>query len=395
MLLKQLLESPKTSSKLVICDPFQDLDHEQLVKEVVGLANAEVNGPRNILFGVNAGAAEGSGIVGIADDDMADLKKAHRLISKLIEPVLHLAFVFDRINGKLVGALEIDGCDDGPYVIGQNSSDELSRGKCWVREGYDLRVVAPADLAPSKRPKTDEKPAKSGKPATFKVGFNDDPDSQLIEVAVPDTSNPPFAPEAQRSRQSSDLAKTIKEKVGTLTTRILRLRQPRTQDPDASSSENGSTTPGDEVDPTDKVIIDADNHYYFEEKAIKLNLVVCNEGSESVEGVSIELGFPRPKDFDVADRIYTSPFDKRSSYSVNHSGYPKVNRRDDAILVSSPIGVLAPDSPTQAFKHAMRLVVGPAMQRRKIAVNYKLRAKDGQRIADGRLKIMFGKVITS
>ena len=392
MLLKRLLESPKTSSRLVICDPFQELDHEQLVKEVIGLANAEVNGPRNILFGINAGAAEGSGIVGIADGDMADLKKAHRLVSTLIEPVLHLAFVFDRINGKLVGTLEIDGCDDGPYVVGQNSSVELSRGKCWVREGYDLRAVAPADLAPSKPTKADKEPAKPGKPPTIKVGFNDDPDCKLVELTIPDTSNPPFASEEAKSRPSSDLTKTIKEAIGTVTTRILRLGQPRTQDPVASSSENGSATQVDEFDATDKVIIDADNHYYFEEKAVKLNLVVCNEGSESVEGVSIELGFPRPADFDVADRIYTSPFDKRSSHSINHSGYPKVKRRDEAIMVNSPIGVLAPDNPTQAFKHAMRLVVGPRMQRRKIAVNYKLRAKDGQRIADGRLKIKFGKV---
>ena len=109
MLLKQLLESPKTSSKLVVFDPFRDLEQEEMVKEVIGLANADVDGPRNILFGINAGAAVGSGIVGIADSDMADLKKAHRLLSKLIEPVLHLAFIYDRINGKPVGTLEIDG----------------------------------------------------------------------------------------------------------------------------------------------------------------------------------------------------------------------------------------------------------------------------------------------
>ncbi|MCH7636438.1 MAG: hypothetical protein IIA12_02065, partial [Proteobacteria bacterium] len=117
MILTQLLQQPTTSSKLLVCDPFRVPDQEELVKEVIGLANADVDGPRYILFGANPGAMEGSGVVGIAESAMADLKKAHRLLSVLIEPVVHLAFIFDRINGKLVGALEIDGCDEGPYVV--------------------------------------------------------------------------------------------------------------------------------------------------------------------------------------------------------------------------------------------------------------------------------------
>ena len=146
MLLRQLLESPKTSSKLLIYDPFQEHDQEELVKEVIGLANADVDGPRNILFGFNAGAIEGGGIVGIAESAMADLKKAHRLLSTLIEPVLHLAFIYDRINGKLIGTLEIDGCNDGPYVVGRDFSAKLSRGQSWIREGWDLRALERAEL---------------------------------------------------------------------------------------------------------------------------------------------------------------------------------------------------------------------------------------------------------
>lgn len=392
MLLKQLLESPKTSSKLVVFDPFRDQEQEEMVKEVIGLANADVDGPRNILFGVNAGAAVGGGIVGIADSDLADLKKAHRLLSKLIEPVLHLAFIFDRINGKLVGTLEIDGCDDGPYVVGEDFSDELSRGRCWIREGYDLRAVEPADLAPSNPPKAAEKPAKMTEPPPIMVGFNDDPDCILLEMPIPDTSNPPFSDGKRRPKQPSDFKEAIKKTIGTVTTRILKLGRPGTQSSAAESDKSKTVAQVDEFEGSEKIIAEADNHYFFEEKALKLNLAVCNKGLESIEDVSIELGFPRPREFDVADRLYSNPFDKRSSYAANNSGYPEVERRDDAILVHSRIGVLAPDSPAQAFKCALRLVVGPGMQRRKIGVNYKLRAQNGQRLAKGRLKIKFGRV---
>ena len=71
MLIRQLLESPKTTSDLVVYDPFKAPDREELVKEVIGLANADIEGPRHLLFGVNPGAVEGQGIVGIPETAMA------------------------------------------------------------------------------------------------------------------------------------------------------------------------------------------------------------------------------------------------------------------------------------------------------------------------------------
>lgn len=49
------------------------------------------------------------------------LTKAHRAVSALVKPIVHLAFIFDKIEGRLVGALEIDGCDDGPDAYKQAS----------------------------------------------------------------------------------------------------------------------------------------------------------------------------------------------------------------------------------------------------------------------------------
>ena len=90
---------------------------------------------------------KGSKVVGIKDDAAAALKKAHRLISAQIEPVVSLAFIFDRINGKLAGALEIDGGEDGPFVPGEEVAAELSNGQTWVREGRELRVADISDLS--------------------------------------------------------------------------------------------------------------------------------------------------------------------------------------------------------------------------------------------------------
>ena len=392
MLLKQLIESPMTSSKLLVCDPFREHDQEELVKEVIGLANADVEGPRNILFGINVGGLDGASIVGITESAIADLKKAHRTLSALIEPVLHLAFIYDIIGGKIVGTLEIDGCDDKPYVVGDNFSEKLTRGQCWIREGRDLRAVQPADLAQTEPPKPVEKPAWTGKPPPISVGFNEEPDCTLIEMAIPDASDPPFAEEKRRHKQSSDLAKTLKEKIGTVTTRILRLGGAQKQTLAADRDERGDETPDDAIDGTESVLAAANNHYFFEEKALRLNLCVCNEGSEAVENLSIKLGFPRIEGFDVVDRLYTSPFDKRQQHAVNNRGYPDVEHRDNAVIVRGDIDRLDPDSPKQVFKCDLRMSVDPRMQRKKIAILYTLRGPDKQSLGKGRLKIKFGRI---
>ena len=391
MLLKQLLLQPKTSSKLLVCDPFREQDPEGLVKEVIGLANAEVDGPRYILFGINAGAMEGSGIVGIAESTMADLKKAHRLLSTLIEPVLHLAFIYDRINGKLVGALEIDGCDDGPYVVGQDFSEKLSRGQSWIREERVLRAVDPTELARISAPEATEQPAKATEPVEIAVGFNDDLDCKLLEMPVPDTSDPPFAQDKRKVKQPLNLKKAIKNTINTVTTQILRLGRASKHDPVVKSDEYCTDTQTDLFRETGILFDNAEDHYYFEEKALKLNLTVCNKGTEGIEGVSIELGFPRLPDFDVVDQLYISPFDKRPSYEVKNQGYPEVRRSDKAILVSSSLGALAPDHPESAFKCALRLAVGPRMTGKKVAILYKLRGQSEQSLSNGRLKIKFVK----
>ena len=391
VLVKKLIQQPITSPKLLVCDPFRMMGREELVKEVIGLANANVGGPRHILFGINPGSMEGSKIVGMSEDAMADLKKAHRHVSGMIEPPVSLAFIFDEFGGKLVGALEISDCDEGPFVVGQDYSRELARGKSWIREGRELREVDVDELANFDSPDPTEAleeadPVDLLTIPPIEVGFNDDPDSKVIEVTIPDTSNPPFGGAGQHEKDDRDLKQTLRDAVNTVTTRILSLARASSGD---SAPDDSST---DVVKAAEGLCVDADNHYYFEQKALQLNLVVCNKGMQSISDVRIELGFPIVEGFDVADRIYVSPFDKRAQGKGNSHHYPKVERQDTGIYARSNIGVLEPDRPVPALRCALRMAVGPAMENRKLAILYTL-YRGEQNIGEGRLKIQFGRVV--
>jgi len=378
---------------MLVCDPFRLPDQEQLVKEVIGLANADVDGPRYILFGINAGAMDANQVVGIGDDDMADLKKAHRLVSSLIEPIVHLAFIYDRINNKLVGALEIDGCDEGPYAVCKDSSGDLASGQCWVRDGRNLREADVADLAPATEPEDSEEPDELIEPPPMRVGFNDELDCELLELDIPDCSDPPFVEELQKASKPRDLKQTIRDTVGTMTSKVLKLAAGRKAASGAKSEEHGTGEHTGIIQASGSLFGDAQNHYFFEEKALQLNLSVCNDGEQSLKEVSIELGIPKLPDLDVADRMYISPFDKRSQNEVDNLGYPEVERCGKGILVRDTLGALDPGAPKQAFKSALRLAVGPAMVGKKVAVNYTLRGRNEQTLAEGRLKIVFGKIL--
>ncbi len=376
MLLKQLLESPVASSNLAVFDPFGSIDRESLVKEVIGLANARTEGPRNILFGVNPGAMNGESIIGIPDSAVGDLKRAHRLVSAQVEPLLELAFIFDRINGKLVGALEIDGCDYGPYFLAQDLSDELRRGACWLREDRELREVPRHELMNGHAsPAEDDAVVLLPEDVSFSIGFNDDPDCEFIEVDVPDTSDPPFpVPDETdtETRKSSNLTQAIKDTVSTVTTRILKIAQP-----------------GD--DASAQVAEDANRHFFYEDRAVKLEFCIRNESDVDAADLSIELGFPKLKGFDIADRICLSPFDKRTDAEIKAMGYPEVEHREDSIMVRSTVGLLPAEKTQTLLGTSLRVAVGPKALGRKVATQYIVRGPDGRRLSDGRLKVRLGQ----
>lgn len=389
MLLQQLIQQPITSSKLVVFDPFRLPEPSELVKEVIGLANADVEGPRYILFGVNPGAIDGSKVVGIKDDAAAALKKAHRVISAQVEPIIALAFIFDKFNGKLAGALEIDGGGDGPFVPGDDFAADDSGKKTWVREGRDLRVVDVSELGGVAAKDSTEEPEEEAEPEPIEipdihVGFGEDPDCAEIELSIPDTSNPPFAGEKNDAGSQTSLTETLKSAVNTMTTKLVGLARGNSKDDEESST--------DVVKAAQDLITEAENHYYFEEKALQLNFSVLNTGEQPVDDIHIEFGFPKIEDFDIADRVHMSPFDKSSRPEKLNQGYPQVERGRKGFIVRNKIGVLQPATATPALRSPVRMAVGPGAQMRKMAILYTLRRGD-EVIGEGRVKIKFGKVL--
>jgi hypothetical protein len=384
MLLKQLLQRPRVAPNLLFRNPFMEEGPEQLVKEIIGLANADVDGPRYIVFGINFASMQGSGIVGLSESAMANLKKAHRAVSTLIEPVVGLAFIYDKIEGRLVSALEIDGCDDARYIVRQEAKS-LKAGQSWIIENRNLRAIGADDL---ERIRTRTAGRRNWQVA---VGFEGAPDGDLLKLDVPDRSNPPSVRELRAARQTFDWKRAAKDALGTVNTRVLRLMHTREHGPDATFDDRGLETLIDIVDGSPTEWTEADHHYFLEQTAVKLNLTARNTGQVRLDDVTLELVFPRVEDFSLAERLYADPRDKQAQLRAQAAGYPEVHCGEDAFRVHAALGNIEPDRTVQAFRCPLRLLVGPKMCGQKAAIGYLVRARNRGGSCQGRLKLEFAK----
>ena len=394
ILLKELIAAPIESSSLIIADPFNDIDRDFLLKEVIGLANAEVEGPRYILFGVNPSGVEGSSVVGVSPEAMTQLKRSCRLVSAFVDPGLDLAFMFDSINGKLGGALEIDGCNFGPYFLAEDLSDELQRGACWRREGRDLVPIERSALMSGGMAIASEEtpePEQDAGDVHLSIGFESDAELDFLEVDVADTSDPPFSNESGGAGKTGqtplDFTQTM---VGKLLEKAAKRRESDSpEDRPDSSPDTGAT---DSQALSMQVAESARKHYYLEERAARIEIFLRNHSSFDVNDLTVEIGFPRVPGFEIAHRLYPNPFDKSSQQALRNLRYPEVSLKDQATIVSARIDSLSSASSCPLFRTPLRIAVGPESLGRKIALDYRVKDSTGQQLIAGRLKMRLGSL---
>jgi hypothetical protein len=191
MRLDEILELPANAPNLLFrFEPFAKNQREQFLREVLGLANANVEGDRFLVFGIHLDVAEKK-IVGLTDGDIRTLEEDSRDIISYIEPELTIARIKNEIDGVEVAALRLKQCDNAPYMLKDDFSRSLRSGECWIRENGILRLACRKDLdrmygrsfggnqADGKQEKI---VIENG---AVKIGFDGNFDTDLLEVQIP------------------------------------------------------------------------------------------------------------------------------------------------------------------------------------------------------------------
>ncbi|QQE80435.1 RNA-binding domain-containing protein [Alicyclobacillus sp. SO9] len=119
--------------------------YENLIKDLIAMANADVEGCRYIIIGVKHHAAGTREFSPIDAGDFVDDATYQQLISDNVEPGLPFRYFPLELNDRLFGVFEIDAAVDPPYLM-KKDYGKLRRGQSWVRYGSSQRCISRPDL---------------------------------------------------------------------------------------------------------------------------------------------------------------------------------------------------------------------------------------------------------
>jgi hypothetical protein len=134
-----------------------------------------------------------------------------------------------------------------------------------------------------------------------------------------------------------------------------------------------------------------DRHYLFEEKVRNLQLVILNQGEDTIEDAALTLVMPNHEAFHVAGQLPKRPRDDTyvDRSAAEMSTYPAVNLKEDAVHVSNNLGEIPTGALVQVFATPLRICVGSDLKGRKLGIRYSLFGSNLQRPAQGKLRLLF------
>ena len=336
--------------------------HEALLKDVIAMANAHVEGTRRIVVGVKLKPDGSRDIVPIPRQDVVDAAIYQQLVRENIEPALDLTYEPYEYNGQLVAVLVLPACADQPYMM-RKDFGKLTRGACYVRRGCHQFAATRAEM--------DRMYAARQQVNRFSglvaIGFADTDYAKEIVLPLLGRSELPSDRAAAKIERILEKKKRERHQ-GKLIADALRLHALEGRGlnslfgPIPYEERSISTLEGDlrEVKTTYQ---DDDAYEILEVRSHKLNLHILNKGTEYLEDASVLLEVQKDDAYMIAESIVSEP-DHRSILERFHAHasmasmhYPAVETRDGIIRVSQHVGDIRHGMPTLAFQEDLRLVL--------------------------------------
>jgi hypothetical protein len=366
-------------------DAYGGENIRRFLRDVLAMANAAVDGSRYIVTGVTFNKDNQKLIKTIDRSDFSGKPSYQSLVNDFIEPPVRVRYQPVNIDGKRVGVYEISDCSDRPYMMRADFSEKLRRGDAYVRVDNAAVKMGRRQM----QEMFERKFRHSVSADNIEIGFPGEIIHKDLEVPAVDLSEMPSAIAGSKLRQLLDIREKYTNSGST--TVMARLTHARLF---------GSDSPYEDRDAEELVKEMAeirnkhkydDDHFLFETKMTKLQLVVYNQGEEPIQNASLSLVMPNHNSFYVASRLPKIPRDDRwiDRGPAEHSEYPTVNLKDDSVHVSNTLGDISTDAPVQVFEAPLRICIGQELKGRKLGIRYSLFGSNLRRPAKGKLRLIF------
>ncbi len=366
-------------------DKYGSANIRSFLRDVLAMANAAVEGPRYIIVGADIDSQGRKTLHSVDADDFSGKPSYQSLANEFIEPPVRIRYKPVTIDGKRLGVFEIGDSRDRPYMMRIDYSEKLRRGDAYVRSKNGAMKMGRRQLA-----------------ELFELKFRDSVSADDIEIGFPgeiihkdmtlnccDLSQLPSAEASQKLNQLIEIRNSSRNSGST--TVMARLTHARLFGADDPYVDRSPDELMREMQELRTKYRDQDNHFLYESRAERVQLVVYNQGQEPILDASLSLIMPNHNEFYVAD---TLPRMLRKNGFADCTpdeiaAYPSVSLKDDSVQITSKIGDIPVGEPIDAFVSPLRLCVGKDLQGKRFGIRYSLHGQNLRAPAKGKLRIQF------
>ena len=358
---------------------------QSFLRDVLALANASVDGPRYIIVGAEIDSRDQRHFYSIDAADFSGKPSYQALANEYIEPPLRISYKAVSIEGKRVGVFEIGDSQDRPYMMRIDYSEQLRRGDAYVRSRSSTMKMGRRQLSEL----FERKFRDSVSAGDIEIGFPGEIIHKDLTLDCCDLSKLPSAEASKKLNQLIDIRQKAKRSGST--TVMARLTHARLFGPDNPYVDRSPDELMEEIGELRRKYRDQDDHFLFESRAERVQMVVYNQGEEPIIDASLSLIMPNHNAFYVAETLPKILRDDAlaSRTADEIASYPSVTLKDDAVQVTSKIGDIEVGAPVDVFASPLRICVGKDLSGKRFGIRYALHGQNLRPPAKGNLRLIF------
>lgn len=355
------------------------------LRDVLALANADVDGPRYIVTGIGFDTGGKRSFSAIDPEDFSGKPAYEALVSEYVEPPVRIRYHPLALEGKRVGVFEIGDCRDRPYMMRVDHCETLRRGDAYLRSGDAVVKMGRRQL----QSLFEKKFREAVLAPRIEVGFPGDIIYKDCRVATCDLAALPSSAAAAKLEEFVESRAQLRM-AGT-NTAMARLTHARLFGSDVPYEDRSTDKIRSEMLHLQCRYADQDEYFLFEENRTDLQIVVCNQGEETLRDAALTIVMPRHAALHVAMRLPKVQRDGQffDSSAAEQADYPAVTVRNNALQISANIGDIDPGVPVDVFARPLRICVGRELAGRRLGIRYQLHSQNLRAPAEGRLRLLF------
>ena len=271
------------------------------LRDVLAMANAPVEGPRYIIVGADFDSRGQKTLHSIDAEDFSGKPSYQSLANEFIEPAIRIRYKPVSIDGQRIGVFEIGDSQDRPYMMRIDYSEKLRRGDAYVRSKNGALKMGRRQLAEL----FERKFRDSVSASDIEIGFPGEIIHKDLTLNSCDLSTLPSAEASQKLNQLIEIRNSSRHTgATTVMARLTHARLFGADDPYVDRSPDELMREMQELRIKYR---DQDNHFLYESRAERVQMVVYNQGLEPIIDASLSLIVPNHNAFYVADTLPRVP----------------------------------------------------------------------------------------